>query len=173
MWLTKGLLGSRWWVGPQMLYLSPVHLSWHCFYSLTEKQMDYYPLSGFGRISVVEVRERLSSCISVVLKGSWPPESKKKETEALKKVEIGNNRVLLYEQLFSQGKSPAGVAGVCGNPAATPGCFIWAFIHLPSLKKPQSFKWDMTLPLLSGYVPNEQSYFTQVAHSSGRVLIYT
>lgn len=27
----------------------------------------------------------------------------------------------------------------------------------------------MTLPLLSGYVPNEQSYFTQVAHSSGRV----
>lgn len=73
---------------------------------------------------MVEVRERLSSCVSVVFKGSWPPESKKKETEALKKVGRGNTRVVLYEQLFSQDKSPAGAAGVCGNPAATPGCFI-------------------------------------------------
>lgn len=64
---------------------------------------------------MVEVRERLSSCVSVVFKGSWPPESKKKETEVLKKVEIGN-RVLLYEQLFSRISLQLGLLGCVGIP---------------------------------------------------------
>lgn len=49
--------------------------------------MCYYPLSGLWSISVVEVRGKMSPCVSVVFKGSWPPESKKKKTEELKKVE--------------------------------------------------------------------------------------
>lgn len=131
--------------------------------------MCYYPLSGFWRISVVEVRERMTYCVSIVFMGSWPLESKKKVTEVLKKVEIGNNRVLLYKQLFSPGYFSS-----WGCWAVWESCCHTRVLHLSPypltiIKKPQSFKWDVTLPLLSGYVPNEQSYFTQVAHSSGRV----